>query len=572
MKTIKKATALALGLVMMGAASFAQSLADAKKAMDAEQYQKATTMLKTLVNNQPKEGANYYYLGETYLRTEDVDSAKAIFTKGTVADPKFALNYVGLGHADLKSNNASSAKGNFDKAISFGAKDYITYLHIGKAYLDQAKPDFASALPNLSKADELDSKDKEAEIFVALGDYWALQKDNTKAYQQYLAALDLNPSLYRASVQVGRMFKEAQGFTESEAALKKVTSADANYGPAYRELAELYSQWASFDPKNGAAKRAESLEAYRKYLDLTDKSFDSRYRYAQFLLYAEDWAGLDKELTTLQTVDPKNPKSFIVLRLQGYSAVENKNYPVAVQKLNELFGRTQDASRIIGSDYLYLGKALQGTGNDSLAVINITKGVELDTTKVEDLATIGQKLYAAKKYDQAAAAYRKVISLNRRNPAMAMNNYYLGTSDYFYYVNAVKTNPNTDKNVLVEADSAYSRVLALAPEYETAYQYKARIARAMDQTPPKGLAVPYYEKYIQLVTAKPEKSSSPAGMRGLVEAYNWLGAFYSTTDKEKAKDFFNKTLAIEPANTIAADNLKLLNAPATPAKKAPIKK
>ena len=48
MKMTKKAITLSLGLVVMGSASFAQSLNDAKKAIDAEQYQKATSMLKTL--------------------------------------------------------------------------------------------------------------------------------------------------------------------------------------------------------------------------------------------------------------------------------------------------------------------------------------------------------------------------------------------------------------------------------------------------------------------------------------------------------------------------------------------
>ncbi|MDQ7947475.1 MAG: hypothetical protein REI78_07240 [Pedobacter sp.] len=571
MKTIKKAITLTLGLVMMGAASFAQSLADARKAMDAEQYQKANGMLKTLVGTQSNKGENYFALGQVYLRTEDIDSAKAVFSKGIAADPKYALNYVGLGSADLKSANASSAKGNFDKAISMGAKDYNTYLYIGKAYLDQDKPDFAAALPNLQKADELDSKDKEPEIYLALGDYWALQSKNTEAYQQYLAALDLNPTLYRARVQIGRMFKQAQAFPESQTELQKVVAADANYGPAYRELAELGMQWADFDPKNATAKRTEALANYRKYLDLTDKSFDSRYRYAQFLVYANDWATLAQELNNLNA-DANNPKSFIITRLRGYSAVEAKSYEPGLKYMNELFARKQDASRISGLDYLYLGRALQGTGNDSLAVINIMKGVELDTTKVEELAAIGQKLYAAKKYQQAADAYRKVISLNKKNPNMAMNNYYLGTSDYWAFNELVKKDPNADKKILVEADSAYARVLTLAPEYEVAYQYRARIARAMDQTPPTGLAIPFYEKYIELVTAKQEKASSAAGIRGLVEAYNWLGAFYAATDKDKAKDYFNKTLAIDPANAIASDNIKYLNAPAAPPKKAPIKK
>jgi tetratricopeptide (TPR) repeat protein len=573
MKTIKKAITLSLGLVMMGAASFAQSLADAKKATDAEQYQKASSILKTLVNTQATKGENYFNLGEVYLRTDEIDSAKATFSKGIAADPKYALNYVGLGHADLKSNNASSAKGNFDKAISMGAKDFYTYLFIGKAYLDQEKPDFTTALPNLQKADELDSKDKEPEIFLALGDYWALQKKNTEAYQQYLAALDLNPALYRARVQIGKMFKEAQGFNESQDALKKVIEADPNYGPAYRELAELQMQWADFEPKSGEAKRAEGLTSYKKYLDLTDKSFDSRYRYAQFLLYANDWTTLASELTTLNT-EANNPKNFIILRLKGYSAIENKNYPLGAQTLEQLFARTQDVERLRASDYLYLGKAYQNTGKDSLALINITKGVKLDSTKVSALSEIATKLYADKKYDKAAEVYRNVIRSNAKNPDLLTQYVYLGRADYYSYAIANQEKKNPDKKILAEADSAFAKVLAIVPDYGDAFLFRARIARYMDDPEnPKGLPVPFYEQYVQLATVtKPDMANTPAGKRGLIDAYNNLGFYASNTDKEKAKEYFNKVLALDPADKTALDNIKFLSQPASPPKKAPIKK
>jgi len=573
MKTIKKAITLSLGLVMMGAASFAQSLADAKKAVDAEQYQKASSMLKTLVANQEKEGQNYFSLGEVYLRTDDIDSARAVFTKGITVDPKFALNYVGLGHADLKSNNPTSAKTNFDKALSFGAKDYLTYLYIGKSYLDQEKPDFASALPNLQKADELDSKDKDPETFLALGDYWALQTKNNEAYPQYLRALDINPSLYRANVQIGKMFKQAQGFTESQTELQKPIASDPNYGPAYRELAELQMQWSDFDPKNGPAKKAEALANYKKYLDLTDKSFDSRYRYAQFLFYAGDFATLEKELQTLNA-DVKDSKSFIITRLKGYSAVENKNFPAGVQYMNELFARTQDASRISALDYLYLGKALQATGNDSLALTNITKAVELDSTKVEALAEIARKLYDTKNFAKAAEVYKTVVDANSKSPSIAMSYYYMGRANYFNYGYANQANKNPDRAILVVADSAFAKVNALAPEYEGAYLDRARVNKQLDNKDNpdalKGLPVPFYEKYVQLVTVtKPEKAATSTS--GLVEAYTNLGSYAALTDREKAKEYFNKALALQPTNQNAIDNLKLLNTPATPPKKAPIK-
>ncbi len=581
MKTIKKAITLSLGLVMMGGtASFAQSLADAKKAIDAEQYQKASSMLKTLVSSQATKGENYFSLGQVYLRTDEIDSARATFTKGITAEPKFALNYVGLGEADLRSDNATSAKTNFDKALSFGAKDYMTYLAIGRAYLNQKTPDYAAALPNLQKAEELDSKDKDPETFLALADFYAMQKKNTEAYPLYLRATDINPALYRANVQIGKMYKEAYAFPESETELKKAIAGDPNYGPAYRELAEeqlQYSYWLN-DPKNPQApieKRKEALENYRKYLDLTDKSFDSRLRYAQVLVYAGDFATLEKEVATLNSPEANNPKTFVVIRMRGYSAIENKNYTQGLQNMNELFARKQDASRIIGSDYLYLGKALQNTGSDSLAVINISKGVELDTTKVEDLAAIGLKYYSAKQFDKAADVYAKVISLNSKNPSMATNLFYNALSNYWYYVLNNAANKNPDRAYLVKADALLTRLAALAPEYESGYLYRARTLKYLDmydnKEAQKGLAVPLYEKFVELVTVtKPEKATANA--KNLVDAYNNLGAYAATTDKEKAKEYFTKALAIEPANATANDNLKLLTAPASPPKKAPIKK
>ena len=575
MKTIKKAITLSLGLVMMGAASFAQSLADAKKAFDAEQYQKATSMLKTLVSTQASKGENYYLLGEVYLKTDEIDSARTIFAKGITADAKYALNHVGLGHADLKSNNTISAKTNFDKALSLGAKDYLTYLQIGKAYLDQAIPNYTASLPNLQKADELDSKDKDPETFLALGDYYALQLKNTEAYPMYLRALDIIPTLYRANVQIGKMYKMAFAFPEAETELKKVVTGDPNYGPAYRELAENDMQWSRADVKNAEAKRTSALVNMRKYLDLTDQSFESRLRYAQFLVFAGDFVTLEKEVATLKAPEANNPKTFVVIRMRGYSAVENKNFAQGVQFMNELFARKQDTARLLGSDYLYLGKALQGTGNDSLAVINITKAVQLDSTKVDELAAVGKTLFDAKKYAQAAEVYKNVIKANSKNPTMAMNNFFLGLADYYTYAFADRDNKNPDRSILVEADSAFSKVTQLAPEYESGYLYRGRVNKYVDikdnKENSKFLSIPFYEKFVTLVTVtKPEKATP--NLKNLVESYNYLGAAAIPTDKEKAKEYFNKTLALEPQNAYATQSIQQLNAPPVPVKKAPIKK
>lgn len=568
MKILKKAIALNLGLVLMGSAVFAQDLNDAKKAIDAEQYQKALSMLKSLVSSQASKGENYYNLGLVYLKTGEIDSARAVFTKGVTADPKNNLNLIGLGEADMLSNNPTSAKSNFDKAIAIAKKDYETYLYIGKAYLAQdkpsdvvSKPDYANAIANITKADEIDSKDKAAEIFLALGDAYALQKKNSEALGPYMRVNDVDPTNRRAKTQIGKMYKESRAFPEGEKELLDVIAADPNYGPAYRELGELYLQWSNFGTDQEKAKKG--IDSYKKYLDLTDKSLESQLRYAQFLFYAKDYQTLEQVATSLQ-VPADSPKSAIVSRLKGWSAYENKNYPQALTSMTNFFVKEKDTSKILGYDYLYLGKAQLKAGKDSLALISITRAVEKDSTNTEALAEVAKSFYDAKKYSKSAEIYEKAIKANPNGKGSLYNYFYNAMANYFDYGAKLTAKQNPSKDILVKADSSIAKVTQISPETYDAYLTRARINSLLDdEKDPKGLMIPFYEEFIAKVTAKPEVATSGTYPKRLSEAYDTLGGFYYYKDKEKAKDFFTKSIAVYPNGTFAAAKLKELNAPAT---------
>jgi len=563
MKISKKAITLNVGLVLMGSAVFAQSLNDAKKAIDAEQYQKASSMLKALTTSQASNGDNFYNLGLVYLKTGYIDSARAVFNKGITADAKNAANYAGLGEADLLSNNPTSAKTNFDKAVAAAPKDYKTYLAIGKAYLaqdkpgdDVSKPDFANALANLTKADELDAKDKDAEVFIGLGDAYALQKKNSEAIGPYFRVADIDPTNRRATTQVGKMYKESRAFAEGEEELKKVIAADANYGPAYRELGELYLQWSSFGTDK--EKAAKGVEYYKKYLDLTDKSLESQLRYMQFLFYAKDYQTLEQVASSIQ-VPANDPKGIVVSRLKGWSAYENKNYPQALTYLTDYFAKQKDKTKILGNDYLYLGKAQLKAGQDSLAVGNIIEAAKIDSNNADALAEAGLALMKAKKYGKAGDLYQMAIKYNPNGKGSLTNYYYLGQTRFYEAYTAQKEKKPVNTALLVEADSALSHLNKVSPEFALGYFIRGRIANFMDdKTSPKGAWVPYFEKYISLV--KPEEVS--ANKANLSESYNNLGSWYSEKDKPKAIDYFTKSLALDPADTYAAARLKELQSPA----------
>jgi hypothetical protein len=52
--------------------------------------------------------------------------------------------------------------------------------------------------------------------------------------------------------------------------------------------------------------------------------------------------------------------------------------------------------------------------------------------------------------------------------------------------------------------------------------------------------------------------AKPAVKAKFIESYNNMAASFANTDKIKAIEYFNKTLAIDPANKYAVDSIKIL--------------
>jgi len=106
---MKELKFLGLSLLFVGVAS-AQDVNEAKKAIDAEQYQKAKTILKSLISSTPDEGKNYFLLGDIYLKQTEQDSAVIYFNKGKVVKNNPEFNTIGLGQVDLNNSNAAAAQ------------------------------------------------------------------------------------------------------------------------------------------------------------------------------------------------------------------------------------------------------------------------------------------------------------------------------------------------------------------------------------------------------------------------------------------------------------------------------
>jgi Flp pilus assembly protein TadD len=555
---MKKLKIFGVALFLTAGIGHAQDLDQAKKAIDAEQYEKAKSMLKSIVQSKPANGRAAFLLGNIYLQQSIPDSAKIYFDRGLAATEAAKLNNIGLGQIELNKGNLSGAQSSFALATKdIKKKDTEELVAVARAYMNADKPDYKAAISTLMRAKTANPND--AQVQLALGDAYYGDKNQNDAYIAYRNAVQFDNSLIRAKMQQGVLLKGARAFTEAVKAFDNVVATNANYGPVYRELAETYYLWGNNEPKKYNEYIQKGLAYYEKYMSMTDYSLTSRMRHADFLILAKDYKALEAEAEKMKQLDKVNPR---ILRYLGYSAYENGNPDVAIKSIEDFVGNP--ANKAIARDYLYLGLAKIKKANDpatntvdpaafNAGVADIKKSVEMEITMTNDLSDIGKKFFTQKMYKEAAAIFEIAMS----NPESKTYN-----DDILYYaISAHTVNKNLevakrDNAMLQKANAGLDSIIAKYPNYQDAHYYKARINSVLEN----GQAmVASYENYIKALTTNgAEELAKPANKTKLIEAYNTIAANTAEVDKMKAKEYFNKTLALDPTNAYALEALKTL--------------
>lgn len=567
---MSKLKIFSVAFLALGVNSFAQDLGQAQKAIDAEKYENAKSILKSLTTSDADQGKNFFILGNLYLTQKIEDSAKIYFQKGLVAKKNANFNYIGLAQIALDDKETASANDNFNKAqANMKRKDFEEFLYIGRAYLNAETPNYKSALIYLNKAKAIQSND--AQVLLSLGDAYYGDGNVNEAYSAYRNAYDADKSVLRAKLQLGVITKGSKAFKEAKSAFENILTIDPNYGPAYRELAETYYVWSLNDTDNYAAYNKQAIDYYEKYMAMTDYSLDSRMRHADFLILTKDYTALEKEANEMKKLDKVNPR---ILRYLGYSAYENGNNDEAIKAINDFLATSNAKS--IGRDYLYLGmakttKALTTTkdaeGADmnvvdqtlfSSGVADMLKGVQMDPAMANELNDIGKKFFDIKLYNEAAAIY-EVATSNPNSQNFLYDNFYLGYALYFGNVN-LPQGTKIDPLVVEKASKAFDNVIAVSPTTHDAYIYKARVNSLLENNAEAQLKmVQNYEEFIKVVTEKGiAEVEKPANKTKFVEAYTNMGTYYVTSDKARAREYFQKALAIDPTNEVAIARLKAL--------------
>ncbi len=516
--------------------------------MENENYTAALSTFTSICKSDPKNATAYFYIGEVHYLLEDYKEAEKSYRKGLSTNPQCAECNVGLGKLELDKGNTVEAEKYFATAHRINKKNPAIHAHIGDAYLYSKKPNAVKAIEYLAMARDMDPK--KAVYWAHLGDAYQMNGNNGEAMTAYENAVEKDPANAEAYIRMARIWARAQQEDLAIPKLEEAIRLSPNDARPIKDLYELYIQERRY------AKVVPLLE---KYVSLIGTDVDAKVRLVKFLTFqAKDYerAVIEGEKLVMTHPDQYTLHRWLAWAYSGRAKqmeadqvtdtmitdiMIKENYQKAYDHSVKLFDAfTKDNKRkVFSEDYDYWALSALKIGKVDEAAHVYRKYIEFEPTKAADIyATLAKNYFDSANYVQAIAYYQ------RKAKEKALSNteeYYLGLSYYYSKQNE-------------QADSSFTRVLTVTPNYAQGWLMRARIANRIDSTNTQFLAKPFYEKFIEFAVADPVKNK-----KNLIESYNYM-AFYAVQHDQNdvAKEYYDKILVLDPDNSTALDNLKVL--------------
>jgi tetratricopeptide (TPR) repeat protein len=157
----------------------------------AGKFDRAIVPAKKVIDLEPKNETNFYYLGLTYFKLQKYEEAVAAFQQALAVKPDFAHAWFQIGSAYFNEKKFREAAAAYKKYTEFSPDDPSGWLSIGVSYM-QLK-DHESALEPMKKAVQLKPDNAVAQF--NLGIVYINLKDNYSAKEIYNKLVTLDPAL-----------------------------------------------------------------------------------------------------------------------------------------------------------------------------------------------------------------------------------------------------------------------------------------------------------------------------------------------------------------------------------------
>lgn len=525
---MKRAGLLIVLYLICNAFAFAQhaSVKKSKRLIAIDHGTEAMAPVEAAIRENPKAADLYYYLGYAQLKNNQLDAAAKSFDAGIAKNPKEAINYAGRGHLALLQNNAAEAKINLDKALKLSKSKKVPVLKaVAEAYLTQPQR-AGEAVALLLKAKSI--KD-DAEVEILLGDAYLAQNQAGSAVSAYENAAAMDTKNGEPYYKIGMIYTRVNP-AMSQQSFEKAVAVDPEFTYAYDELADIYYQQKEAD---------KAVAAAEKFRQLSSDPEKIKMRLAFIYVMQGEYAKGNQLFEELVAKDDVKP---IVYRyyIKSLQATKDSTDSARSATVSERFLTTAKPEDITPKDYIELGKLYIALGNDSLGESQLTKAVQLDPKSPEAVQAQAEIYYKNKKYSEAADAYKRLVAVKEKpspNEFLNMARAYSMTEQY------------------QQADTVYTQLVEQYPTNIQVTVEAARVKANIDSTQEAGLAKPLYEKVLELANAAPEKNKT-----FIIESYKYLGSYYAISEGNltKGKEYFQKVLALNPADQQAKEVLEAI--------------
>lgn len=529
------------GIMTLCLAGFAIS-ANAQTHVEGAEYYKADQfdnakelLLRSLNNSGTDKAVSDYYLGMIALHEKKNSEAQKYFEQGMQANPEYGYNYIGAGTLALLNGNQKEAEKFFKQGESKGKKDPSLQIAIARAY-DMADPVAyqKQITKRVEKAYKQDMKNPDYYIFE--GDLASEKKDWGDAGAKYEMATSYDPEASYAYVKYANLFTMVNPPYAIDM-LKKLLEVNPNSALGQRELANAY--YNAKDYKNAANE-------YGKYVQNPSHFKQDENRYAFLLFYGGDYQKGYEYATQLMQQDPAN---FTAQRYQFMNAAQLESMkgqllPMA-EALYTAHKANPAANKFAAIDFTLIADELSKAKRADEAVAVLEEGIK----EMPDNAAFSKDL-AMKYVDQnnitkAAEAFRDYV---KKIEEPGYNDYNQQATFSFYAAVENKDNPAKAKEFFDEVLANADKMASILPDNYKPKMLQGDVAKqtAANEDEAAFAAQPKYEEAVALLEKSPDPSRYARDAKTL---YMYLGNYYiKKDDVAKAKEYYNKFLALDPDN------------------------
>jgi len=518
---------------------FAQSLDEGKRHLYAQRYQSAKSVFEKLVSTNPNDLDAVYWLGQTYIETEDIPAAKSLYEKTLSTNGNAPIVLVGMGHVELYENKKDMARQRFETALTMTVNkrkgnDPNILNAIGRANADAKNGNLDYAVQVLKEAAEKDSKN--ADILLNLGNAYRKKdpgKAGGEAYTSYQTALKATPAFAIASYRTAKLFETQKNWPVFLEHMNYALEKDPSFAPAYYDLYYYYLSRLDF---------TKAEEYAQKFIANSDANVDNKYLACQTLWAKKDYQGaISCSKAMIAEAAQKGAKiKPTVHKLLAYSYVGAGDTAAGKEYIDRFF-ELEKPENLVGADYELKATVYSKIpGQEDAVVQAIMEGVKMDTVYSNKIATLkaGAALFKAKGDRKRAGELLEAILKIAPNPNQrdvfdpGLEYYFSGS-----YPDAIRL---------------FTQYTEKWPDETFGWQWKFNTERAIDTSMEQGMFVPSGEKLLEVCYRDSVKNKTT-----ILQTLAVLASYYVNikNDLPKGLEYLKKYLYLDPENAAIKENI-----------------